>query len=218
MIDVVTVFAPRPSHPKWRDYLPILDLQRRTVRKFGHRHVIVSDHDLDGFTTHRVELPDSLMKAQIVGQIEWLRQRNPADRCVLVDADVLVARRLETAFTGFDFAVTSRPQHPCPVNNGAMYVEAGAPVLPFFEAALALCGDHWGADQEAIAAAAAPVPAKYGIEHRYGMRFAFLSMMRHNWVPKDALAKSYNDPFVFHFKGETAKEWMPAVARKILRS
>ena len=137
MLEVVTVFAPRDEYPHWREYLPLLDLQRRTVEKFGHRHVVVSDRPLDGLDVLQVDLPDSLMHLQIAGQIAYLEQWSGKDPLVFVDADCLIARPLRQAFGGnlFDLGLTSRPDHvSAQVNNGAMYIRTKGPALKFFRA------------------------------------------------------------------------------------
>jgi hypothetical protein len=76
-IAVVTVFAPRPEHPNWRDdYVPLLKLQRATANRFGHPHIVVTDGDLGrDFDEMAVMLPANLMRAQLAGQIAWLVER-----------------------------------------------------------------------------------------------------------------------------------------------
>jgi hypothetical protein len=218
-VAVVTVFAPRPNLPQWRDYLPLLRLQRDTARRFGHDHFVVTDGDLGRefdqvFTT----LPSNLMRAQIAGQIAWLSSA-PAQQCatLLADADVLVARELSPAFAAgdFDLGLTPREDPVAPVNNGAMYVPAGSAeaVLPFFRAALARCAEHWGGDQEAISQVAAPVLAPGDRAERQGARVVFLSMRAFNVIPKEEGARHKSNPFVVHFKGET-KAWAELYARR----
>lgn len=76
MIEVVTVYSPRPNHPKWCDYLTGMAVQRRTAEKFGCRHMVVTDESLPGFAVLPVVLPESLMHAILVGQIAYLEQWN----------------------------------------------------------------------------------------------------------------------------------------------
>jgi hypothetical protein len=233
MIDVVTVFAPRPEHPQWRDYLPLLRLQRDAAQHFGHHHLVVTDdaESMREFETLQVDLPKSLMHAQLAGQVAYLEQwveggGNPA---VFVDADCLITRALDSAFDGsFDIGLTHRDDEKSPINNGAMYLSGNQRrhVLLFFRGALAICGDHWGGDQEAISAMAAPVPklsadkeerkrAGTIIEDRDGLRIGFLNGLDYNVSPKVEGARHARNPFVVHFKGET-KAWMGTYARRFV--
>lgn len=221
MIEVVTVYAPRPEHPKFRDYLPAMALQKRTAEKFGCRHLVVSDVDVPGFEALRAELPESLMHAIIVGQIAYLERWSGEHHALLVDADVLITRRPGEAFDGgFDLGLTWRDNPACMINNGAMYVAAGSKerVLQFFRHALSLCKDHWGGDQEAISQAAAPVPMKDGkVGIRQGARVRFLSMHRYNCVPRvEGMEHRGSAPYVVHFKGEDRKEWMQTYAERFV--
>ncbi len=218
MIEVVTVFAGRDEYPQWRDFLPLLELQRRTAEKFGHRHVVVSDGPLQGFDVLQVELPRSLMHLQLTGQVEYLKQWSGEHHVVLVDADVLIARALEAAFDGsFDIGLTRRENPIAPINNGVMYVAAGArrAAIKFYSKALGLCREHWGGDQEAIGMAAAPVPDRYRTERRAGCRMAFLSMRTHNVTPRREGAVHQHSPFAVHFKGDR-KGWMKTYAESFL--
>jgi hypothetical protein len=213
MIEVVTVYAPRPQHPKWRDYVTGMALQKATAERWGCRHVVVSDGNVPGgFNQIHVELPESLMHAQLVGQIAYLERWSSDHHILLVDADCLIHRDPTDAFTGFDLGLTWRDNPACMINNGAMYVAAGAKerVLSFFRHALTLCKEHWGGDQEAISQAAAPVPMKDGKRGvRNGAMVEFLSMRTHNCVPNQEGARHYKPtPFVVHFKGEARKDWM----------
>ncbi len=220
MIEVCTVFAPRPDHEKWRDdYLMLLELQKRTAEHFGHRHTVVTDGVLPGFETITTVLPDSLMKALLAGIIHRLSL--PVDsHIVFVDADCLVARTLDDAFTEgdpFDLMVTRRLHDTAPVNNGAMYVHRDGAIAAqhFFFAAYHRCQDHWGGDQEAISEVCAPVPIDNRIEMRAGARVAFVSMLRHAAVPKRKGVYHHANPFIVHFKGET-KPWAKTYAAKFI--
>lgn len=219
MIEVVTVFTVRPDYPQWRDYLPLLRSQRDTALCFGHEHYIVSDEDLGAEFWHlKTELPQSLMKAMIAGVIHRLKQGGDS-HLVFVDADCLVGRDLAGAFEydDFDLGLTRRDNELSPINNGAMYVHKDgiSKALTFFEYALSFCGDHWGADQEAISAAAYPVPPTPRVEDRSGMRLNFMSMRHHNAVPKAQFMRHKSYPFIVHFKGET-KKWMIDYANRYI--
>lgn len=219
-VEVVTVWAPRPMHEKWRqDYLDLLRLQRRTAEQFGHEHSVVSDEQMgDPFDCLLANLPESLMRAMIAGVIARLKLGAHND-LVFVDADCLVARDLAPAFDDdmFDIGLTNRISDKSPINNGAMYVRGSCALacVPFFERALALCGDHWGADQEAISQAAAPVPDQSCVEDRDGLRFGFISMKKYAAVPKTPGKVHDKLPFIVHFKGDT-KPWAAEYAERFI--
>lgn len=216
-VQVVCPFAPRPNHEKWMDYLPLLRLQRDSALKFGHEHLIITD-DVSlakEFNIVEAALPQSLMRAMIAGNVKRLSMGGD-QHIVFLDADCLVNRKLDEIFTGeFDLGLTRRENVVAPINNGAMYVDKKSIdlVYKFFVKALSLCGDHWGADQEAISAAIAPVPEHKCIEERDGMWVAFLSMRDYAGVPKKPLMKHHCNPYIMHFKGAT-KSWMEGYVRK----
>lgn len=217
LIEVVTLLAPRDPE-KWKTYLPLIELQRRTCEKFGHKHVVITDTDLPGFNTFKAEMPENLMRAILTGQLEYMKAWPGGYPVVLVDVDCLIARNLKAAFTGrFDVALTNRYGNPvAPINNGAMYFAgAKAVAVRFLTRALELCKDHWGGDQEAIAQAVAPVPEGPGRCFRFGGRFQFLSMLTHNCVPKQEGVAHMSGPFVVHFKGDR-KHWMKTYAESFI--
>lgn len=223
MIEVVTVFTPRKSHPKWMDYGPLLKAQQGSVTVHGHKHVVVSDAKYKGFNVLPVpKLSECLMHAIMEGQLAYLRQWSGNHPVVLLDVDCLVAKPLDPIFKhrDFDLGLTNREaEHVSPINNGAMYVAPGNKdaVVAFFERAYALCGSHWGGDQEAISQAAAPVPFTHGIEERNGLRIYFMSMLTFAAVPEDANRRFKHSPYVIHFKGEERKKWMVAAAHRWVR-
>lgn len=190
----------------------MLRLQRDSARWFGHRHTVITDANLGAeFDTLRTPLDADLMPAMISGVLARLRSGGPASHIVFLDCDCLVLKNLEEAFEGdlFDIGLTYRANAVAPINNGAMYVNvSGIPAaLGFFQHAWALCGTHWGADQEAISKAAAPVPQKDRMAVRRGCRVGFLNMKRYAAVPKSHLSQHGAESFVAHFKGQT-KRWM----------
>src|ERR1041385_720805 len=188
MLDVVTVWAPRPSHPKYTDYLSLLRLQRESARRVGHRHLVVSDCQiLNGYEVLYAPMRESLMHAILEGQVAWARQWDGRNRAVLLDVDCLVLQSLEGAFDcGFGIGLTSRKDAKAPIQNGAMYFERGSQksARALFEGALARCGEHWGGDQEAISQMVAPVPQPITMGERLGARIAFLDTDTHNFTPK----------------------------------
>lgn len=219
MLEVVTVWAPRPEHEKWRDYLPLLELQKKSAERVGHRHVVVTDTELPGYDTLPVKLPQNLMQAILAGQLEYVSRWSGEFPIVLADADCLVIRDLEAVFDGtFDVLLTSRNNPAAPIQNGAMYFAAGSQdaARQLLHRALQLCKEHWGGDQEAIAQAAAPVPlVLHVIEPRFGKRFYFASPDPYNFSPRGHPPKMNPNRFIVHFKGDT-KHFVPAYARDML--
>lgn len=214
-LSVATVFAPRPAHPKFRDYLALLALQKRSAEAFRHRHFVVSDRELDGLATVVTKLPDSLNQALLGGMIAAIDAWPGDYPLVLMDADCLVVRSLRSAFDGtFDVGLTNRTNDVAPIQNGVMYFAAGSKAVAraFLSCALELCKEHWGGDQEAIAQAAAPVPAEHGVQERFGVRFSFLSCKTHNWSPKSVPLRIPAGRFVLHLKGDR-KDMAPGFAR-----
>ena len=223
MIEVVTVYTARKSHEKYMDFGPLLECQKKTAEKWGHKHVVVSDQKLKGMNVFNTELPASLMQAILAGQIAYLEAWDEKSAIVLVDVDCLVARSLEHAFIlPFDLGLTNREDPRCPINNGAMYIKPGnkAAVLAFFRAALAICKSHWGGDQEAISYVAAPVPIGQQIVARHfgelTLRLAFFSMLSHNCIPRYFGVRHKKNPYIVHFKGEERKSWMKFYAYKFI--
>ena len=212
MLEVVTVWAPRPEHPKYRDYLALLALQAKTVARAGHRHVVVTDGELKGYETLQVELPQSLMHALIAGQLAYMTKWSGSHRVVLADMDCMIVRDLNAAFTGeFDIGLTRREHPTQPIQNGVMYFDATwkakVAAVAMFRRTLELCGDEWGEDQEALAQAVGPVPDLCKNEIRFGARVRFLATELHNHSCKMGRPRVINERFVEHFKGEFPKQW-----------
>lgn len=225
-VEVVTVWAPRATSEQWRaDYEDLLALQRRTALRFGHRHVVVTDDSrwMEDGDALVVKLPDEVMPAMIAGVLERLQRPVTCD-LFFVDVDVLVHRNLDDAFAlpqrDFDLAFTNREHATAPINNGVMLVarDAVPQALAFFEDALAVCGTHWGADQEAISATAAPVPSPLErtvvVHPRYG-RIAFVNMKQYAAVPKERGIPHKKNPYTVHFKGST-KAWAREYADRFI--
>lgn len=208
MLEVATVWAPRPNHEKWRPdtYLKLLELQRLTCKRVGHRQVVVTDAVLTGYDTLQAALPESLMHALIAGQIAYLEQWNDQHPVVLLDMDCLVARDLNGAFRGdFDIGLTSREHPTQPIQNGAMYFAPGSrsAALRMLKKTLALTSDWWGSDQEALAAAVGHIPRVHRVEQRFGVRLAFLPCENYNFSAKTGVPKATPKRLVYHFKGDT---------------
>lgn len=220
MLEVVTVWAPRPEHPKFGDYLKLLELQARTVKRAGHRHRVVSDVELRRYDTLRVDLPHALMHALIAGQLAYMRQWSGAHRVVLADIDCMIVGDLDRAFTGeWDVAVTRREHPTQPIQNGVMYFDANErareAAVALLAQTLVLCGEKWGEDQEALALALAPVPPENTIAERYRARVAFLPTELHNHSHKFGRPRVKAERFVEHFKGVPAKGFAAGYVRDL---
>jgi hypothetical protein len=138
----------------------------------------------------------------------------------------LINRDLREAFpenySEFDLLLTQRENDLAPINNGAMYVSCDGinRAWYFFLYALGLCGDHWGADQEAISRAAMPLPETIGrTARRQGCKIKYAAMKPYNVVPKEEGCEHVRHgsmrPFVIHFKGNT-KDWMATYVEKFV--
>lgn len=219
MIDVVTVWAPRKSDEHWRDtYLDLLAMQAKTVHRARHRHIVVTDTELRGYLTLRAQMQESLMFAILEGQLAYVKQWSGDHPFVMLDIDCLVARKLDPIFNGsFEIMLTNRSSAVSPIQNGAMYFDAGCKqaAIDFFERSLELCLPHWGGDQEAISKAVAPVPQGHvGTERRFGVRVKFAPTDLFNHSSKEV--PRLKNRFVFHFKGNT-KNFAHVVFENIMR-
>lgn len=210
-VELCTVWAPRPESEQWRkDYVKMMELQRASALRFGHTHTVITDDStLTGFDILAVDLPQEVMPAMIMGVIERL-MRPVFNHIIFADVDVLVNRPLHTIFDGkFDLGLTRRINEKAPINNGVMYMDVNGAVKArkFFEQALAICGTHWGGDQEAISQAAAPVPEiECILERESGIWINFMSMKDYAAVPKQR-GMRHEKAYCIHFKGNT-KQWM----------
>lgn len=216
-VEVCTTLMEHADHPEWVNYIPLLRAQRDSAAKRGHKHSVVTNTDLGSeFNQIHCDLGTGLMKGLIKGVCH--RLKGSAERHLLfVDVDCLINRELDSIYEehDFDLILTRRISEISPVNNGAMYVRRTGidSAIGFFEYALSICKEHWGGDQEAISQAAMPVPMKEdGIGIRQGCTVKFVSMQKHNAVPKARLIPFDGDKYVLHFKGKT-KEWMLDYAR-----
>ena len=209
-VQVVTVWCPRPDHPKFRDYLKLLTLQKRTVEHFGHSHIVMTDEPiLEGFKSAYFEASKSLMHAILEGQIAYVTRVWSGDvTLVLVDVDCLVMSDLRPAFApAWEIGLTRRINEASPIQNGAMYFAPGSrkAAIRLLTGALSRCKDHWGGDQEAISQTVAPVPNKSQIAFRCGVSLNFLDCEQYNFSPKGTITIPKGRKFIAHFKGDTKK-------------
>lgn len=216
-MEVVTVWAPRPDHPKWQNYLPLLDLQIKTAKRAGHHHRVVTDAELHGYTKLHVDLPKPLLRAIVTAQLAYMKQWDASHRVVLLDVDCMVVRNLHPAFTGFDVGLTIRDHPTQPVQNGVMFFEATqkakAAAIEMLERTLEICGTQWGEDQEALAQVV-DSPGRPGREIRFGAQFEFIHIERHNHADKSNPRRRLSRlVFIEHFKGDTKHQAADYVER-----
>jgi len=74
-VNIVSFYAPRPDHPFFQDYTPFLEILGESCRKYGHKHIIITDAQLetDAGKSFVTDLPKPLMKAAIAGQLAYLK-------------------------------------------------------------------------------------------------------------------------------------------------
>lgn len=195
---VASFFAPRPpqSGVAWSgtDYDALCRLLDASCRKFGLRHVVISDRARpEPLTTFRCDLPENLMLALLDGQRQFLAAtREPV---LLVGADCLLTRDPRPYFLD-DIAVTIGPFSDCPMNTGAIFCADGPTCAPIWAAALARQPKEWGDDQRAL----------YAAVKESGLAVAELACRDHNWAP-EAVGDDAGLPTVVHFRGRR-KAWM----------
>lgn len=206
-MNVVSFYAPRPAHPEFQDYQPFLRILDRSCRRFGHRHIVITDAELDWLQTFRTDLPDELMAATLAGQLAYLEAGGAAVDTLFVDADCVLSRDPAAAFAlDFDAAFTTHPFHDCELNNGAMFCRGGTDTARFWRAALAgMRRFQWGDDQKALAAVLTP-QINHGNYLRHGLKVRFLPVDPWNLTP-DYPGQDCTHAYVLHFRGER-KKWM----------
>ena len=198
-MNVVSFFAPRPEHPKWRDdYLPMLALLEASCRRYGHRHIVLSDVKVDGYDTFVCELPRQLMPATIAAQAQYLRVHDSPVLFTGVDC-VLAGDPLAVLARGFDIAMTVDKFPECPLNTGAMFVRDCGLALAYWEKALAVCGNEWGDDQKCLARVfnAPDTPATVVVGE--GQVIDFLPMLPYHFAPRNV--DDVRPATVVHFRG-----------------
>ena len=229
MVEVVSVWAPRPENEKWRDdYLAMLAMQQESAERVGHRHILVTDDPSppEGLCILH-PMQQSLMHAILEGQLAYVSHHWTGENpLVVLDLDCLIMQSLEGVFakgTGiaggaFNILLTVRENPISPVQNGAMYFSAGskAHAVSFFSRALASCESHWGGDQEALSRAAAPIGAPHTMHQRHGAWIAFESTDSLNHTTKKRIPKRTRARYVAHFKGN-AKQFMRPFFDKLMR-
>jgi len=209
---VASFYAPRPEHPRWRDYLPSLALLQRSCDRLGLRHIIIGDAPVGGFEVFETTLPRELMPAILTGQAAAIDAFG--DDLLLVGADCVVAKDPRPALAGGrDIAVTLGDFSDCRLNTGAIWIaNAARPAAArIWRGALERMSVEWGDDQLALAAELSPLPLSTPIDEvRHGLKVGFLPCDQWNVAPSDVTDGSAADATVLHFRGPRkvwAAEW-----------
>lgn len=198
-MNVVSFYAPRPGHPKAWDYLPMLRLLELSCRRFGHRHIVLSDADLPGLDVFRCQLPHELMPATIEAQLQYLKAHD--EPTLFTGADCVLGMDPAPVFErGFDIAMTTDHFPGFCLNTGAMFIKNCGLAAAFWHQARAICGNAWGDDQLCLEQVfkATPDPTVYVLPE--GHVIECLPMMPYHYAPRSV---EHCDPaHVVHFRGQ----------------
>src|SRR6185312_8260259 len=216
-MNIASFYAPRPDHPFFQDYLPFLEILGESCRKFGHRHIIITDAQLETEAGELfvADLPKPLMKAAIAGQLAYLRSDYAMEDTVLVGADCVLAKDPKEVFDKmlFDAAFTTGPFTDCILNTGAIFVRGNSWVHHIWSRALEKMGEAWGDDQKALAAVVHPTLYP-SVTAGPGSIIRFMPVDPYNLAPEhpgDDCSRGY----VLHFRGPR-KAWMKDYCAKWL--
>lgn len=212
---VASFFAPRPQHPRWRDYLPSLRLLDASCRRIGLPHVVLGDAPLPGLDVLQMDgLTSELMPAILDGQRRAIEALD--DDLLLVGADCVIAKDPRGALDGADMAVTIGDFADCALNTGAIWIgrRARDVAAAMWARALVRMGHGWGDDQLAIAAEVAPLCLPPATAERHGIRVRFLDVDPWNLAPAGP-ADDASRAVVLHFRG-ARKDWAPAWCSRFL--
>lgn len=208
---VASFYAPRPDHKFFQDYTPFLRILDESCKRFGHKHVVLTDVPLEGFETYRINLPDNLMRACLHAQLCFLA--NADDDVLLVGADCVLANDPAKVFEDpdlWEIAVTLGDFADSVLNTGAIWVRKGYTLSAavIWNDAVRACKGEWGDDQRALRDA-------MGITDLSGVGYAMdMKRARIKMLPVDPynLAPEYpgddcTRATVLHFRGPR-KRWM----------
>ena len=214
---VASFLAPRPEHPRWRDYIPSLRLLQASCDRLGLRHVVIGDADLPGFDVFHANLPRDLMPAFVLGQAAGLEALD--GDILLVGADCVIARDPRAVLRDCDVAVTLGDFYDCRLNTGAIWVggRVRRRVAAMWRQAHAEMGVLWGDDQLAIASQFEPLPDLRLLpvtEERQELRVKFLPVDPWNLAPEDE-HRDCAHAAILHFRGRR-KDWSAAWCQRFL--
>lgn len=211
-MNVVSFFAPRPGHPKAWDYMPMLALLEKSCKRYGHRHIVLSDVELPGFEVFRTDLPHELMPATLKAQRDYLLAVN--EPTLMTGADCVLGMDPAAVFErDFDVAMTTDRFPGFCLNTGAMFIKDCGLAAAFWDKALQQCGDVWGDDQIALERAFGATPEPSVRVTPEGQVIECLPMFPYHYAPRnvDAVREAY----VLHFRGKR-KAFMAEYCRRHL--
>jgi hypothetical protein len=219
---VASFWVLRPDeHPEAeaRNYPEMLRILDRSCRRFGMRHVVLTDLGTyrsplwpQGLKAFISDLPRPLMQAFTSAQANWLElERERDEDTLLVGADcIFVGDPLRFYPEAPGLCVTYRnPLARYPINTGAQLVRRHSidRVAPLYRRVADRCGTKWCDDQRALRAELEPMPLAHGTYERHGISVAFLPMARFNDLPR-----SVEDPkagaCMLHFRGKGRKGFL----------
>lgn len=210
-MNIVSFYAPRPDHPKFQDYIPMLRLLDASCKRFGHRHIVLSDVDLPGFDVFRCELPHELMPATIESQLQYLRAHN--EPTVFTGADCVLGMDPQNVFMrSFDIAMTTDHFPGFCLNTGAMFIRDCGKAAEFWAQARSICGDKWMDDQLCLEKVfeCKPDPCMYSLN---GSHIECLPMFPYHYAPRTV--ERFQPAYIVHFRGPR-KAFMAEYCRRHL--
>ena len=206
---VVSFYAPRPLEEarRWKcNYDDLLMLVEASCRKFDLKHLVISDNPRPKpLTTHLVSLPENLMQAFMVGQLDVLESYS--ESILFIGADCVLVRDPRCYRDFGDIAITLGPFSDCEMNCGAIWCNEPQKCIEVWRSAKARNPIHWGEDQRAVY-------ASVRAEAALGLKVFELRCEDHNWAPDD-LNDNAGLATVVHFRG-LRKSFMLAWAKKHL--
>jgi len=199
---IASFFAPRED--RWGcDYDALLMLLDASCRRFGLRHIVISDSERPApLETARFDLPSNLMQALLDGQRQFLAA-TPGP-VLLVGADCLLTRDPRPYLAG-DITITTSPTFSdCEMNTGAIWCADGPACAPVWEAAVDWRPTEWGDDQTSL----------YACVRASGLDVRRIRAEDGNWAPAN-VDDPAGMPVVVHFRGRR-KAWMADWAERHL--
>jgi hypothetical protein len=198
-MNVVSFYAPRPEHPRAWDYLPMLALLEESCKRYGHRHIVLSDADLPGFDVFRCQLQRELMPATLEAQLQYLIAHD--EPTLMTGADCVLGMDPAAVFERtFDVAMTTDRFPGFCLNTGAMFIKDCGLAAAFRDQALRMCGNTWGDDQIALEKAFGATPEPSVRATPEGRVIECLPMFPYHYAPRNV--DSFKDAYVVHFRGQ----------------
>lgn len=204
---VASFLAPRFEKWPGTDYDVLLQLLDASCRRFGLRHMVITDSPrpipsggvaLEHF---QLDLPENLMMAILEGQRSFLQWA--PEPVLFVGADCLIAKDPREVLFG-DMTITIGPFADCEMNTGAIWCADGRTCVPVWQAALNEKPQAWGEDQTTL----------YAAVQTSGLNITKVRCEAHNWAPY-TLTDDAGMPTVVHFRGKR-KSFMADWAKRYM--